>query len=213
MQLSPTLWPGITNQHAKEMVEALFNTPCAHTDQGDFEHYCEKLPAGLKGYQAWVRAELERSNLAQRLAAGLDWLPDFAKELPAPLDFLFKFVQPRTLKDAAPHLIIFLEWYADPRHAAPIARRAIVYGVLASILLVRALTVMCLVNIIDTLILVMIMVFSGVASASFRFLVSLLTQGVSDPAKRSVNATELYWYFRREFSETNDLAYDHHTKV
>ena len=202
MKHSASLWPGITNPNAKEIVQTLFNTPGVHTDRGDFEDYFNKLPPGLKSYQAWLREELNHSNLAQRLAAGLDWLPDFAKELPSPLDFLFKFVQPHALKEAVPHLVIFLEWYVDPQRAAPMARKATIWAILIGLFLLCGIAALVVFNLADAMWLVMYMALYG--AASYGFLISLLTQGVSNSAKRSVNATELYWYFKREFDEQSN---------
>lgn len=71
-----------------------------------------------------LQARLEASDLAARLASGLDMLPDISDEYPWFVRPIEAAMRPRTLKQLTWHVIQYLDWYLDPQLYSPISRTA-----------------------------------------------------------------------------------------
>jgi hypothetical protein len=106
-------WHSITNPIAQQVVQEVFQ----HLPEGALQlHSWSKYPAS--GFQQRVRDELERSGLAQKIAAGTAELPlifDYMPRELKPLDWHSQIATPGAL---AVHVMRHLEWYLKP--AGPI---------------------------------------------------------------------------------------------
>jgi len=106
-------WHGITNPIAQQVVqEVLQHLPDGAVQRFSWKHYTGD------SYQLQIRRRLERSSLAQKIAAGTDELPlifDFMPRSARPLDWHSQVETPGAL---AVHVMRNLEWYLAP--AAPV---------------------------------------------------------------------------------------------
>ena len=65
-------------------------------------------------YRDWVREGLRASDLAQRLPAGLDALPDIYSAMSDPWRSIDRLWAPKTYPQLLKHLVRHLDWYIDP---------------------------------------------------------------------------------------------------
>jgi hypothetical protein len=110
-------WHGITNPIAQQVVQEVFQ----HLPEGALERYSWKHYDG-DSYQQQIRRRLDRSSLAQKIAAGTGELPLIFDSMPAsarPLDWHSQIISPGEL---AVHVMRNLEWYLAPATAVRLLR-------------------------------------------------------------------------------------------
>jgi len=198
-------WPEVTSPLARRVLKRLYDSSPAITDERDYAKY-EQKSSGLElQYRTWVREKLKRSSLAQQIADGPEALPDICAAMPQPLSALFRMLRPRTLDALMSHLVAYLDWYLEPQRPFISPRK-----IAAGVLLVVAIALFFIVPVWGS--------HQILAQPHALWLAPLLFVLLGMPilmmekasghvgpdfaTRRTVNATELYWYLRRSYADS-----------
>jgi hypothetical protein len=183
------LWPEINNPHLRGVLAGLF--PQAQSDAGSYEAYVKKLPERFWEYQRWVRSELAVSGIAERIAAGGDWLPRLEGGLPPRLSRMMLRRRPQSDKALARYLSEFLAAILDPARTPSLARRAYNerYWIAGAGAIVLAAVIVSF-----TLPHELGMLGTGLLTATSALCMMLCALVSSNNHDRQINSTELYWY-------------------
>jgi hypothetical protein len=115
-------WLGVSSPAAREVVEAVFRS----LPGSALEHHSYPLSGG-DAYRQEIRRRLERSQLAQKLAAGADMLPLIDDYLPRWLRPLRDRTYTQSPGTLAVHVMDNLEWYLGPPRPAMVVQLGVAW--------------------------------------------------------------------------------------
>jgi hypothetical protein len=102
----------LTNRLAYEVLETVYHLIPAGTRGGPALDNPLDIPPALHDYQNWLHQRLRDCGLAKALAAGPDFLPDIAEELPPFWRHIARLTAPRNYRGLTEQVTRNLAWYA-----------------------------------------------------------------------------------------------------
>lgn len=133
----------LTNRLAYEVLETVYHLIPAGTRGGPALDNPLDIPPALHDYQHWLHQRLRDCGLAKALAAGPDFLPDIAEELPLFWRYIARLTAPRNYRQLTAQVTRNLAWYAGegtpPVTLAHLLYRALVPALVLTVILLPML--------------------------------------------------------------------------
>jgi len=105
-------WADVSSPVARRVLRVAFKlSPLPDLTRPAFNYTLEQGDPALHEYQQAVQSLLQRSDLAQRMAYGMDMLPDIHAQMPWLVRSLKRLYRPRTIEQLVMHVSQNLDWY------------------------------------------------------------------------------------------------------